>query len=242
MTSKGASPVLSLQSKRSLAKLFDELLATVGVLIEAARKSNWNDVDEAATNVKSYVRSIKDDVPNGMAKGQVSKLDSHAQFVEVYSKKRDRKFVLSNAQSIRPDIQRLSSALGIGGKDELRTSVEALPAGVERDLLDEAVRCLEAESPRAAVVMAVCALETLLRRFYETKTGHDSKKMEFWRVIDEVAKMQGLSDPERLLLDQCRGFRNFAAHPSEYSYAKGDAQGIIHLAAEQVRKWNKSSS
>src|SRR5436309_4319980 len=241
MTTKATPPVLSLQSKRSLARLFDELLVAVGVLIEACRKTNWGEVDESATNVKSYVRSIKDEIPEGLAKGQVSKLDSHAQFVEVYAKKRDRKFVLSNAQSIRPDIQRLASALGIGGKDELRTSVEVLPVGIERDLLDEAVRCLEAESPRAAVVMAVCALENLLRRFYESKTGQDSKRMEFWRVIDEVAKMGGLSDPERVLLDQCRGFRNFAAHPSEYNYTKGDAQGIIHLAAEQVRKWNRLS-
>ena len=242
MTTKATPPVLSLQSKRSLTKLFDELLAAVEVLIGACRKTNWSEVDDSATNVKSYVRSIKDEIPDGLGKSQVSKLDSHAQFVEVYARKRDRKFVLSNAQSIRPDIQRLASALGIGGKDELRSSVEALPAGIERDLLDEAVRCLEAESPRAAVVMAVCALENLLRRFYKSKTGQDSKKMEFWRVIDEVAKMGGLSDPERVLLDQCRGFRNFAAHPSEYTYTKGDAQGIIHLAAEQVRKWNKSAA
>lgn len=220
-----------------MATLFDELLAAVDVLIGACRKANWSDVGDAVTNVKSYVRSIKDEIPDGLAKKQVTQLDAHAQFVEVYAGKRNRGYVLSNAQSIRPDIHRLASALGIGGKDELRTSVEALPTGIERELLDEAVRCLEAESPRAAVVMAVCALENLLRRSYESKTGQDSKKMEFWRVIDEVAKMGGLSDPERVLLDQCRGFRNFAAHPSEYNYTKGDAQGIIHLAAEQVRKW-----
>jgi len=65
--------------------------------------------------------------------------------------------------------------------------------------------------------------------------------MEFLRVIDGVAKMGGLGDPEKVLVDQCRVFRNFAAHPSEYNYTKGDAQGIIHPAAEPVRKWNKSS-
>src|SRR5712692_718771 len=143
MTTKATPPVLSLQSKRSLTKLFDELLAAVEVLIGACRKTNWSEVDDSATNVKSYVRSIKDEIPDGLGKSQVSKLDSHAQFVEVYARKRDRKFVLSNAQSIRP-------------------------------------------------------------------------KSSGWR-LRLASAVQGLSDPERLLLDQCRGFRNFAAHPSEYN-------------------------
>jgi hypothetical protein len=147
--------------------------------------------------IKSYVRSIKDEIPDRMAKAQITNLDTHAQFIEVYTKKRDLGYVLSNAQSIRPDIQRLRVALGVGGKDELREAVERLPLGPERDLLEEAIGCLEAESPRAAIVMAVCSLENVLRRFYESKIRTDSKKLDFWRVIDEVAKMQGLSESER---------------------------------------------
>jgi len=238
MTPTATSPVLSLQSKRALAQLFEELDAVADALAGACRKKNWAEVDELVPKVKAYVRAIKDEIPTGLASKQVSELDRHTVFVERFAPKRDRDYVLSNAYPIRPDIQRLASALGIGGMVELRAAIEVLPAGIEREMLDEAVRCLEVESPRAAVVMAVGALENLLRSFYGSKTGKDSK-MDFWKVIDEVAKMQGLSDPERLLLDQCRVFRNFAAHPSEYNYTKGDAQGIIHLAAEQVRKWNK---
>jgi hypothetical protein len=187
-------------------------------------------------SVKSYVRSIKGEIPEGLAKKQISQLDMHAQFIASYTGKRDRWYVLGNARSIRPDIRSLESALGIGGMEELRASIEVLPQGIEREMLDEAVRCLDAEVPRAAIMMAVCALENLLRRFYESKTNKDSKKIDFWKIIDEVAQMQGLTDSEKGLLDLCRHFRNFAAHPSEYGHTEGEAQGIIHLAAEQVKK------
>ncbi len=222
-----------------MAVLFDELAIAASDLVAICRKEDWVSVDNLVPKVKSYVRSIKDEIPRGTAKSQLTELDKHAQFVEVYAGKRNLKYVLSNAHSIRPDIQRLRSALGIGGKDELREAIEALDDGPEREILEEAVRCLEAESPRAAVVMAVCSLETLLRRLYESKTRQDSKKLAFWEVIDEVTKLQGLSDSEKGLLNLCRPFRNFAAHPSEYSHSKGEATGIIHLATEQVRKWGR---
>jgi hypothetical protein len=48
--------------------------------------------------------------------------------------------------------------------------------------------------------------------------------------------MQDLTDSEKGLLNLCRPFRNFAAHPSEYTHTKGEAQGLIHLASEQVKK------
>ena len=216
---------ITLQSRRSLGVLLDELDGSAASLVQACRAQNWADVENLVLIIKSYVRSIKEEVPGDLAKAQITQLDQHAQFVAVYVRKRDLKFVLSNAHAIRPDVQRLRSALGIGGKDELREAVEMLPPGRERELLDEAVRCLEADSPRAAVVMAVCSLENLLRRFYESKTKQDSKKMEFWRIIDEVAKMQGLSDSEKVLLDLCRPFRNFAAHPSEYTHTKRGGAG-----------------
>jgi len=171
MTSKATPQVLSLQSRRSLTALFDELLALMDSLATASKKKNWNEVDDLVSSVKSYVRSIKEEIPDGLAKEQVRQLDAHAQFIETYARKRNDQYMMSNARAIRPDIHRLAAALGIGGEEELRAAIEALPSGVERDLLDEAVRCLGAESSRAAVVMAVCALETLLRRFYESKNG-----------------------------------------------------------------------
>src|SRR2546427_7423755 len=227
---------ISLQGRRSLGILLDELAGAADSLIRVCRAQTWADVDNSVPIVKSYVRSIKEEVPGDHAKAQVTKLDQHAQFVAVYAQKRDIKFVLSNAHAIKPDIQRLRSALGIGGKDELREAIESLPPGPERELLEDALRCLEVESPRAAVVMAVCSLENLLRRFYENKTKQDSKSIDFWKVIDEVAKMQGLTDSEKGLLNLCRPFRNFAAHPSEYAHTEGEAQGLIHLALEQVKK------
>lgn len=233
-------PPLTLESRRSLATLFEELLEIADSLATSCRKQNWSEVDDLVPSVKSYVRSIKEEIPEGLAKAQVTQLDAHAQFIETFTRRRDRWYVLSNARSIRPDLRRLGSTVGIGGMAELRAPIEALPIGNERDLLEESLRCLEAESPRAAVVLAVCALENLLRGFYQTKRGQDPKRMEFWKVIDEVAKMGGLTDPERVLLDQCRGFRNFAAHPSEYKYTEGDAQGIVRLATEQVRKWTQA--
>ena len=231
---------ISLQSRRSVGVLLDELDQAASSLVQACRSQNWAEIENSVPILKSYVRSIKEEVPEDLANAQVTQLDQHVQFVSVYFRKRDLKFILSNAHAIRPDVQRAKSALGLGGKDELRDSVEALPTGPERELLEEAVRCLEAESPRAAVVMAVCSLENLLRRFYESKSGQESKRLEFWKIIDEVARMQGLTDSEKVLLDLCRPFRNFAAHPSEYAHTKGEAQGIIHLASEQVRKNRRS--
>ncbi len=230
---------LTAKAKRSVGSLLDGLVQAADELVSACRKDDWDTVQNLVPKVKSFVRSIKDEVPRGIAKSQLTELDRHAQFVEVYTKKRDLGYVLSNTHSIRPDTQRLKAALAIGGKDELREAVEALPKGPERDLLDEAIRCLEAEAPRASVVMAVCSLESLLRHLWESKTGQDSKKLDFWEVIDEVSKLQGLTDSEKGLLNLCRPFRNFAAHPSEYTHSTGEAAGLIHLAAEKVKKWGK---
>src|SRR2546427_7042845 len=106
---------ISLPSRRSLGVLLDELAGAADSLVRACRAQNWADVDNSVLIVKSYVRSIKEEVPGDLAKPQVTKLDQHAQFVAVYSKKRDLKFVLSNAHEIKPDVQRLRPALGIGG-------------------------------------------------------------------------------------------------------------------------------
>ena len=70
-----------------------------------------------------------------------AELDRHAQFIATYAGKRDRWYVLGNARSVRPDIRSLESALGIGGMEELRASIEVLPQGIEHEMLDEAVRC-----------------------------------------------------------------------------------------------------
>src|SRR6266480_3090994 len=197
MTTTATPPVLTVQSKRSLAGMFEELEAVADTLVAEASKSNGPEVDDLTLKVKAYVRSIKDEIPEGLAKKQVSELDRHAVFVERYAPKRDRDFVLSNTYPIRSDIKRLASTLGVGGMVELRAAIDLLPEGTERTMLDEAVRCLEAEVPRAAVVLAVCALENILRTFYGSKTKQDSKKVDFWKVIDEVVKMRGLTDPEK---------------------------------------------
>jgi len=131
-------PSISLQSRRSLGILLEDLDVAATSLVQACRAQNWADVENSVLIIKSYVRSIKEEVPGALAKAQVTQLDQHAQFVSVYLRKRDLKFVLSNAHAIRPDVQRLKSTLGIGGKDDLRDSVEALPPGPERELLEEA--------------------------------------------------------------------------------------------------------
>ncbi len=228
---------LSRDGKRSLASLFDELVDLADQLIMSCRRGDWSRIDEMVPRVKSYVRSIKDEVPKGTANVPLRKLDTHAHFIEMYAGKKDTKYVLSNAHSIRPDLQRLRSALGVDKKDELRSVIEILPDGAERKLLEEAVRCHDADAPRAAVVMAVCSLESLSRSFYVSRTQKDSGKLAFWEVIDRVSKIRRLTDAEKGLLNLCRPFRNFAAHPSEYEYSSGEAAGLIHLAAEQVRKW-----
>jgi len=230
---------LTAKAKRSLGSLLSGIVQAADELVNACRQDDWDTIMNLVPKVKSFVRSIKDEVPRGTAKSQLSELDRHTQFIEVYARKRDLGYVLSNTHSIRADTERLKAALGLGGKDELREAVYGLPKGKERDLLEEAIRCLEAEAPRASVVMAVCSLETLLRRLFESKTGKDSRKLDFWEVIDEVSKLQGLTDSEKGLLNLCRPFRNFAAHPSEYTHSTGEAAGLIHLAAEQVKKWGR---
>lgn len=227
---------LTSRVKDSLTGLFAELEALASVLIQSCRGGDWERVAELVPQMKSYVRSIKDDVPAGEAKSQLTRLDSHVHFVSVYATKRDPKFVLSNAHSMAPDIQRLRSVLGIGVAGEVWSAIEDLPEGPEKRLLAEAARCYEADAHRAASVMAVCSLESLLRSFYSSKTGKDSRKLTFWELIDRVGKLRGLTDAQKGLLNLCRPFRNFAAHPSEYEYSRGESLGLIHLAAEQVRK------
>lgn len=233
----GSPAPLTPQSKRSLAALLESLTITSDDLAKESRNLNWDAVDALVPRVKSQVRSIKKQIPKGMAKAELTELDQHSHLAGLYAGRQDMAGVLGNIESIRPDIENLRSALGIGGDADVRESIEALPPGAERELLEEAVRCLDAESARGAVVVGVCALENLLRDVHESTAHKDSKNLKFYEIINEVVEIKGLGSPEKAILDLCREFRNFAAHPSTYTHTMAEARAIIILAAEQVRKW-----
>ena len=75
---------LSLQSRRSLGILLDELEAAAKALVQSCRAQSWAELENSVPILKSYVRSIKEEVPENIAREQVTMLDQHAQFVSVY--------------------------------------------------------------------------------------------------------------------------------------------------------------
>src|SRR5437867_3071887 len=101
MKQKKPAP-LTVENRRSLAILLDDLMVSVDSLVRFGRQQNWTEVGDLVPVVKSYVRSIKQETPEGTATEQIKQLDAHAQFVEVWTKKRNLGYVLSNAQAIRP--------------------------------------------------------------------------------------------------------------------------------------------
>jgi len=96
-----------------------------------------------------------------------------------------------------------------------------------REYLMESRKCLLADANRAAVVMAAVALEDIIRKKYEKKWG-SSKNKSFYEVIDELFERGALRKEEKPLLDLCRIYRNFCAHPSDIIEVSPQlAEGIL---------------
>ncbi len=99
-----------------------------------------------------------------------------------------------------------------------------------KDYLGEAERSLNANAPKASVVMTGAALEKILRKIHLEQFGK-SDGIKLWQIMDNLEKKGILKkEDEKMILQLCKLFRNFAAHPSDLVVSIDLAQIILKSA------------
>lgn len=125
-----------------------------------------------------------------------------------------KRWVLSFPQA-HVDVDKLTSGAKSFLKDEEWNLLEPL----EQEGLDEAASCLLFNNFTSAEFIALRAAESLLRRWYEKRTGNKLEKARWGEVLEELDKQFPKPNrPKELsLLDYLRGRRNEIAHPEAIS-------------------------
>jgi len=121
----------------------------------------------------------------------------------------------------------------------LTVNLAELSPGPYKTMLADACKCFDAGAYPAAVVSAVCSLEGLYRDLYRRKIAKDPRKLEFKRIIDELQEGGHLKRLEEPLLQIARIYRNFSAHPSQFSSDRDETKTLIQFAFAKLKakKW-----
>lgn len=95
-----------------------------------------------------------------------------------------------------------------------------------KEYLEESVRCYNSKAYKASVIMAAAALEGSLRKIYDEKIGKSANK-DFFTIINELEKTGAIESQKKEIINLCRIFRNFSAHPSDVVVSPDLAKIII---------------
>lgn len=222
---------------RSIQTILGVLPSIKGVredLLDALREGNHDDLDSCQVELRNWVRSIKDDVPETCL-SPFRELQRYVVFVERYFKQGQFKMMRSNAVSAGHALEKLRVCLvqshpGLVGLGIDLKKVSSMP---EKDLLDEAARCYGIGAYRGAIINAVSALEATLRSL---ATSHLSsrKAQPLYQVISKLEQKGHLRGQDEAILQLCRVFRNLVAHPSEFQPSEADARGLIAIAYQRL--------
>ncbi len=203
-------------------------------LLEALRDDDQTAIESCQLEIRSWVRSIKGDVPEGCLP-IFKELELHAIFVETYFAKQDYSMMRRNTVSIGVNLEKLRICLlqthpGIVGLGIDLEKVSKLP---QKDLLEEAVSCYAIGAYRGAILNAISALEATLRDLARRQTAVE-KPPSLYRVIKDLEKRGQLEVQDEPILQLGRLFRNLVAHPSEFQPSEAEARGLIILAFQRL--------
>lgn len=158
----------------------------------------------------------------------------------VFEKNRDQ--VESNFTALRIDLKnveeeilRLEKVL-MGGISGIEDNLEFIKDSPTKSYIEESYQCLQAGAFRASIVMAGCALESMVRTIYQQTKGSDSSKLPFSKVIEILAEDHHLKADQSAIVNVCRSFRNLTGHPSDFRATKEEASSLISLTIEQLKK------
>lgn len=102
-----------------------------------------------------------------------------------------------------------------------------------KEYLKEAERSLNANAPRASVVIAGAALEKILRKIHNVKIGK-SEGIKLWKIMENLENKNIFkNEKEEIILKLCKFFRNFSAHPSQL-VVSNDLARIIFQSVESL--------
>ena len=139
-----------------------------------------------------------------------------------------KKWVLSFPQT-HIDVEKLLR----GAKAFLNTEQLKVLQPLEEQGLDEAASCLLYNNFTSSEFMALRTAESLLRRWYERKTGEDIRRAKWGIVLDKLDKeFPKETRPKELsLLDYLRGRRNEIAHPEAISSSEQATATFLNVIA-----------
>lgn len=213
---------------------FEEELANPGI--------GWERRRTRAVKVYTWIKAMRENWPRGYDREPVLSLAQHGNFIDIYSQKEDLGYVESNLTALKADLKNVKQEIARmetrlpRGLVKIHDEIEKIQDQQARGYLEEASRCLSVEAFRASVVMSGCALESRVRKIYERTKGHSSGKMHFSTLIDVLEKERSISPDESAILSICKSFRNLTAHPSGFQCTENEAESLLRLSIEQLKK------
>lgn len=105
---------------------------------------------------------------------------------------------------------------------------------LEHEGLDEAARCLLINNYTSAEFVALRSAESVLRRWYEKKTGNKLERQLWGEILEELTELYPKKSerPKELsLLDYLRGRRNEIAHPEAISNPEEATATFLNVIA-----------
>lgn len=223
-----------------LAGLLDQLDDAVRDLTAALNRGGIESAGGAVDAIQASVRGINQLLPKDLKrpKGAFRRLQDHAQFVRIYFDKHNAAYVRSNLASLQTDRVRLRAELSpfaFDSSGEPPVNVEELPSGPAKRSLHEAVVNYRAGAYGSAIVSAVNALESYLRELRFERLLTDRGRGRLADVIGELESGNVLSGAESPLAHVLRLYRNYSAHPSEFTASVADARMVIQFIFEKLK-------
>lgn len=226
----------------TLNELMKDLEKEASKLQDALDSSfTWVSLLTNAENIYQLCGAIRDKIPKSYRDDGVGLLCQHAYFVKHYASEKDRGSLESNFTSLKIDIKNVKEAIGrlernlpdrpVTGRD-----LQFIEDSVVRGYVEESFLCLNAGAYRASIVMSGCALESVVRTIHERAGKGRPSDLPFSRLVDILAENKTLQPDQTAIVSICRSFRNLTAHPSGYSATRDEAESLLRLAVEQLKK------
>jgi hypothetical protein len=133
-----------------------------------------------------------------------------------------------------PDTHMDIGKLNIGAKSFLAEGEWNMLQPLEQHGLNEAALCILSNTFTSAEFIALRTAESLLRRWYEKKTGNKLEREKWGEILEELNELypkKSQRPKELSLLDYLRGRRNEIAHPDVISNTEQATATFLNVIA-----------
>jgi hypothetical protein len=198
-------------------KILKQTKQAADALYQAASELFAFTVDIAQMKDDKYLRKFMQNIT------EINKSAESAHYFP-HQRKKDIEEVERQFWSLKPALKirydrRKSQKVKLKLKNEVNANT--------KDYLLEAENSLNAGAPKAAIVMAGAALEKRLRKIHDAKVGR-SAGIKLWKVMENLENTNAFkNEGEKTVLQLCKLFRNFCAHPSTAVVNDDSARMIV---------------